>query len=441
MEEAVDMSHKKNKGGERGFTRREFLKTTGVAGAALGVTAAVPSLVKNVHAQQKKDFILIGHPNPSTGPLAGFGEASPWADDKAVNAINKAGGIYIKEYDKKLPVKLKLVDTESDPTKAAELASKLILGDKVDLMVVMHTPDTVNPVSAMCERYKMPCISLDNPVEPWLTGGPYKYSYHAFWTVDTVTDLFSGIWDEYAGKTNKVVGGLFPNDPDGTAWVGVFTKKLPAKGYKFVDPGRFPYMQKDFTTMISLFKKENVDILTGCLIPPDWITAWKQCHQQGFVPKIATIAKACLFPADVNAQGGDLPSGITTEVWWSPNHPIKSSLTGETAKDLCDAWTTETKKPWTQPIGFKYAGFEIAADVLKRAQTLDKEKVREALAKTDLNTIVGHIKYNDKNYSETPLVGGQWVKGKKWPWELELVYNKLSPSIKTTAQMMFPMPK
>jgi branched-chain amino acid transport system substrate-binding protein len=193
--------------------------------------------------------------------------------------------------------------------------------------------------------------------------------------------------------------------------------------------------------MISLFKKENVEILTGCLIPPDWITAWKQCHQQGFAPKIATIAKACLFPADVNAQGGDLPSGITTEVWWSPNHPFKSSLTGETAKDLCDAWTKETNKPWTQPIGFKYAGFEIAANVLKRAQTLDKEKVRDALAKTDMDTIVGHIKYNDKNYSETPLVGGQWVKGKKWPWELELVYNKQAPSIKTTAQMMFPMPK
>ena len=84
------MSHRKNKGNEKEFTRREFLKTTGMAGAALGVTAAVPSLVKNVYAQQKKDFILIGHPNPSTGPLAGFGEASPWADEKAINAINKA---------------------------------------------------------------------------------------------------------------------------------------------------------------------------------------------------------------------------------------------------------------------------------------------------------------------------------------------------------------
>src|SRR5512143_257843 len=127
------MSNRKNKGGEGGFTRREFLKTTGVAGAALGATAAVPSIVRNVYAQQKKDFILIGHPNPSTGPLAGFGEASPWADDKAIAAINKDGGIFIKEYNKKVPVRLKMVDTESDPAKAAELASKLILGDKVDL--------------------------------------------------------------------------------------------------------------------------------------------------------------------------------------------------------------------------------------------------------------------------------------------------------------------
>ena len=434
------MSHKKNKGREKGFTRREFLKKTGMAGAALGVASMAPSIVTHSYAQAK-DHILIGHPNPSTGPLAGFGEASPWADEKAIAAINKAGGIMVD--GKKLPVKLKLVDTESDPTKAAELASRLILKDKVDLMVVMHTPDTVNPVSAMCERNKMPCISLDNPVEPWLSGGPYKYSFHAFWTVDKVTDLFSGIWDEYAkaGKVQKVVGGLFPNDPDGTAWVEVFSKKLPEMGYKFVDPGRFPYMQKDFTTMISLFKKENVDILTGCLIPPDWITAWKQCHQQGFIPKIATIAKACLFPADVNAQGGDLPAGITTEVWWSPYHPFKSSLTGETAQQLCDNWTKEMNKPWTAPIGFKYAGFEIAADVLKRAGTLNKEKIREALAKTDLDTIVGHIKYNEKNYSETPLVAGQWVKGKKWPWELQVVYNQQAPFIKKTAEMLFPMPK
>ena len=434
------MSSQKKKGQAEGVTRREFIKKTGVAGAALGAAAMVPSFATKALAA-KRDYILIGHPNPSTGPLAGFGEASPWADELAIKAINEQGGIYIEEYGKKVPIKLKMIDTESDPTKAAELTSMLILKEKVDLMVVMHTPDTVNPVDAMCERYKMPCISLDAPVEAWLTGGPYKWSFHAFWLVDTVTDIFSGMWSQYADKTNKVVGGFFPNDPDGLAWSAVFHKKLPALGYKFVDPGRFPYFNKDFTSFISLFKKEKVDILTGCLIAPDWSTAWKQCHQQGLIPKMATIAKACLFPADVNALGGNLPNGLTTEVWWSPNHPFKSSLTGQTAKDLCDLWTKAKGRPWTQPIGFKYAGFEIAADALKRVKTLDKDKLRNAIASTNMDTIVGHIKYNEKNYSETPLVGGQWVKGKKWPWELELVYNKQNPYIKKTAEVVFPLPQ
>jgi branched-chain amino acid transport system substrate-binding protein len=434
------MATKNKKSRPRGLTRREFIKKTGMAGAAIGAATVAPSFVRKALAQTR-DHILIGHPNPSTGPLAGFGEASPWADEKAIAAINKDGGLYIKEYGKKVPVRLRMVDTESDPTKAAELASRLILSDKIDLMVVMHTPDTVNPVTAMCERYQMPCISLDAPVDAWLTGGPYKWSHHTFWTVESLANLFVDMWDEFAGKTSKVVGGLWPNDPDGAVFSQIFKKICPARGYKVIDPGRFPYFTKDFGTFISLFKREKVDIVTGVLIPPDWATAWRQFHQQAAVPKIATIAKACLFPTDVNALGGDLPNGITTEVWWSPYHPYKSSLTGETSQELCDAWTKETGKPWTPPIGFKYAGFEVAADAIKRAQTLNKEKLREAIAKTDLNTLVGHIKYNEKNYSESPLVGGQWVKGTKWPWELEIVNNKAHPEIKKTANMIFPIPQ
>lgn len=92
-------------------------------------------------------------------------------------------------------------------------------------------------------------------------------------------------------------------------------------------------------------------------------------------------------------------------------------------------------------IGFKYAAFEIPYDALKRAKTLDKEKVRGAIATTNMDTIVGPNKYNKQNYSETPLVGDQWVKGKKWPWEPEIIYNKKHPYIKKTAKMIFPLPK
>ena len=411
------------------ISRRQFVKKAGQAGLTVALSGAVPGLVRTARAAAKKEFILIGHPNPSTGPIASFGEASPWADDLAISEINKAGGIMIKEAGKKIPIKLKMVDTASDPTKAADVASKLILNDKVDVMIALHTPDTVNPVTSICERYQVPCVSLDAPIEPWLTGGPYKWSFHAFWSVNDIIDVFTGLWGQIT--TNKVVGALWPNDPDGTVWAEMFTPKLKERGYKVVDVGRFPYGMQDYSAFINTWKKENVEIITGVMIPPDWATCWRQCHQQGFIPKAATIGKAILFPSAVEALGGNLPNGLTSEIWWSPNHPFKSSLSGKTSKQLCDEWTAKTKKPWTQPIGFKYAAYEIVADALKRAQTLDKAKVRDAIAATNLNTIVGPVKYNAQNFSKTPLVGGQWVKGKKWPWEIIVTYNKEHPEIPT----------
>lgn len=433
------MSSTKIRLGDPCPTRREFIKYVGISGATLGLASLAPGWGASAHARSR-DYVLIGHPNPSTGPLADFGEASPWADMRALDAINRQGGVYLEEYGKKVPVRVKLVDTQGDPTKAAEVASRLILHDEIDLMVVMHTPDTVNPVTAMCERYEMPCISLDAPVEAWRSGGPFKWTYHAFWTADALADLFVGIWDGFKERTNRTVGGFWPNDADGKAFSEIFAKKLPERGYKVVDPGRFPFFTRDYGSFISAFKKRDVDMVTGVVIPPDWATAWRQCRQSGFTPRIATISKAILFPSAVNALGGDLAEGLTCEVWWSPHHPFKSSLTGETARELCDAWTKDTGKQWTQPIGFKYAGFEIAADVLKRAGSLDRNRLRNAIAGTDLGTIVGHIKYNTDHYCETPLVGGQWVKGKKWPWELQIVYNSGHPEIPKTAEMMFPLP-
>jgi branched-chain amino acid transport system substrate-binding protein len=425
---------KRQKTKHGGVNRREFMRKSALAvGTVMTSGLTLPGMVKNAGAA-KRDHILIGRPNPGTGPLASFGEGTPWVDDRALAEINKDGGIYIKEFGKRVPVKVKIVDTESNPTKAGEMASRLVVKDKVDLMVFYHTPDTVNPVSSMVERYKIPGISLDSPLEPWLEGGPYKWTFHAFWSVEKdIVPNYIGMWEQV--KTNKVVGILMPNDPDGVAWSAVFKKVLKPKGYKVIDLGRFPYFNKDFSTHINRWKKEKVEILLGNMIPPDFTTAWRQCHQQGFVPKVATIGKAILFPSAVGALGGDLPNGLTTEVWWSPHHPFKSSLTGESAKDLCDAWTNATSKEWLQPLGYKHAGYEIAADVLRRAGTLEKEALRKAIADTDLNTIVGHIKFNKENYSRTPLVGGQWVKGQKFPWDLKIVYNKEHPNIPMTGKV------
>jgi branched-chain amino acid transport system substrate-binding protein len=422
---------------EPGMTRREFIQKTTIAGAALGI----PAFTRRAFAAKKRDFILIGRVNPTSGPLSAFGETTPWIDDRVLAEINKDGGIFIKEAGKKLPVRIKVMDSESDPTKAGDVASKLILQDEIDLMITLHTPDTVNPVDAMCERYQVPCISSDAPIESWLTGGPYKWSFHFFFSVPQIYQTFVSMWDSVADKTNKVVGGLWPNDPDGKTYAEMFTKGLREKGYKVVDAGRFPNKTPDYTSFIDLWKKEKVEILTSIQPPPDFAAAWRQCFQQGFIPKMCTGGKPILFPSAVQAIGGNLANGLTVCVWWSPYHPFKSSVAGYGAKALCDAWTEKTGRQWTQILGFTYATFEVAADALKRAGTLDRDKVREAIAQTNLTTIVGPIKFGKENYAKTPMVGGQWVKGKKWPWELEIVENAQVPEIKKTAKLLFPIPR
>ncbi|MBW2065815.1 MAG: ABC transporter substrate-binding protein [Deltaproteobacteria bacterium] len=430
-------NRKEKRGTKGGIGRREFMKKSAVVvGGAMTSGLVLPGMVGRSRGA-KREYILIGRPNPSTGPIADFGAATPWVDERVLAEINKDGGIYIKEFKKKVPVKVKIMDTESNPTKAGEIASRLIMRDKVDLMVFFHTPDTVNPVTSICERFRVPGISLDAPLEPWLEGGPYKWVFHAFWSVEKdIVPVYTGMWEQI--ETNKVVGVLMANDPDGVSWSAIFKRVAESMGYRVVDLGRFPYGLKDFSPFINGWKKEGVEILLGNTIPPDFATAWRQCHRLGFKPKVATIGKAILFPSAVGALGGDLPNGLTTEVWWSPHHPFKSSLTGETSREMCDAWIRDTGKEWTQPIGYKHAGYEIAVDVLRRAQTLDREVLRRAIADTDMDTIVGHIKYNQENYSRTPLVGGQWVRGEKWPWELKIVYNKEHPYIPLTGKI-FPM--
>lgn len=433
------MSHEKDCKGGDFFTRREFLRKGTLSAAAIGAAGVCPSLAKRVLAAER-DYILIGHPNPSTGALSVFGEVSPWADERAIAAVNAKGGIFVREHGKRMPIKVKLVDTQSDPVRAQKAANDLIVKDKVDMMVVLHTPDTVNPVSKVCERLEMPCVSMVVPLEAWLTDGPYNWCYHAFWAVDSLSNLFLGMWGEYGDRTDKVFGGLWPDDPDGKVWADIFTKKLTGNGYKVVDPGRIQFWTPDFTEIISLFKKEGVQIIGGVIIPPDWANFWRQSHQDGFYPKMAAISKAIAFPAAVNALEGNLAEGLISEIWWSPYHPFKSSMSGETSQSLSDAWEKDTGRQWTMPLGFAYAAFEVALNALQRAQTLDKRIIRDMLAATDVQTLVGRIKFDKTHCSETPLVGGQWMKGTKWPWQLGITYNKLHPEIAKTGTMVFPLP-
>lgn len=418
----------------RGLTRRRFLKT---AGAAL----AAPAILTLTRAYAATPTIRIGYVSPKTGPLAGFAEA----DDYIIAGINKALAGGIESNGKSWAVDIQVRDSQSNSNRAAEVASQLILQDEVDILLGAATPDTTNPVADQAEVNGTPCVTTDCPWQPYFFGRGgkpdmgFESIYHFFWGLEDVIANFTALWDHPG--VEKKVGGLFPNDADGNAWGDAelgFPKALAAGGFALTDPGRYQPMSDDFSAQISAFKAAGAEIAAGVMIPPDFGTFWAQAGQQGFKPKIVTIGKALLFPSAVAALG-DRGNGLSSEIWWSPQHPFTSMLTGESAKALADSYTAATGKPWTQPIGFRHALFEVAADVMRRAADLDDPAaIVDAIRGTSLATIVGTVDWSKgpvKNISKTPLVGGQWQrKGNRL--DLVITTNTQAPEIPVGGELV-----
>lgn len=418
----------------RALTRRAMLKAT----AAVGLTPlGAPTL-------PAATAIRIGYVTPQTGPLAAFAEA----DGFILAGIREAvkGGLTLGAST--LPVEIIVKDSQSNPNRAAEAARELIVGSAVDLMLVASTPETTNPVSTQCEIEEVPCISTVAPWQPWFIPRqgkpgdpkgwePFTYTYHFFWGLEDVIAVFTNMWAQVA--TNKSVGGLFPNDGDGNAWgnanVG-FPPVLAKQGYRLTDPGRYQNLTDNFSAQINAFKQANAELITGVMIPPDFTTFWTQASQQGFKPKVASIGKALLFPVAVESLG-PIAHNLSTEVWWTPAHPFASSLTGASATDLAAGFMRATGRPWTQPIGFVHALFEVAVDALKRAGSTDRKALAKAIGMTDLRTVVGPIKFGDpklppaaaRNIAKTPLVGGQWRLGADRKFTLVVTDNKTAPEV------------
>jgi branched-chain amino acid transport system substrate-binding protein len=394
---------------------------------------AAPAVLRILPANAQSKAIKLGLVSPHTGPLAGFGEADAFILDQVKTTLAKGLQVGGKTY----PIEIVIKDSQSSGTRAAEVASELILHDKVDLLLAQGAPDTTNPVADQAEVNEVPCVTTNCPWQPYFfgrNGDPKKgftWTYNFFWGLEDVIAAYLPLWD--SAPTNKVMGGLFPNDADGNAW-GDPQRGLPPAltqaGYKVIDPGRYQVMNNDFTSQITRFKEAGAEIVVGNMIPPDFSTFWSQAAQQNFHPKVVTIGKALLFPSVVNSLG-PRGNGLTTEIWWTPTFPFKSGLTGQTARQLTDAYVEATKRPWTQPIGYQHALFEVAIDVMKRTKSIDPKAILDSIIATDYHSIVGPVKWTGlpvKNVTKTPLVAGQWQRSGPG-FDLVITENKSAPEI------------
>jgi branched-chain amino acid transport system substrate-binding protein len=386
------------------------------------------------------NVLKVGLVVPITGGLSAFGEPDQWVADQMTDWFADHP---IEVGDKKISVEIVVKDSQSDPKRAGEVAAELINSENVDVLMALSTPETTVPVTQQCEANAVACITGDTPWQPWFYGSggkddaPLKWSHHFFWGLEDVAAVFTDMWDQV--PTNKKVAALFPNDSDGTAWAGAIPGMVEGPGYTIDDPGQFPIDTQDFSSQIAQFKKNGDEVLMGVLPPPVFAAFWQQAKQQGFNPKVVTVGKALEFPSAIEALG-DLGAGLGVEVWWSPEYPTKSSLTGLTSAEFAASYTEDTGKQWTMPLAFPETLFEVLNAAVIKAGSTDSAAINDAMTDLKVDTLVGPLDWSagpNPNVAKSMLTGGQWAKsdGGDFPLDLTLVSNSISPSVPTAGTM------
>ena len=435
---------------EQGVSRRSVLRGLGagaVATGAGGILAACSSGTKVSIAASSTSTITLGYVAPFTGSLSGFASADHFVIDTIRNTPAYARGF--KVGGKTYPVNIIVTDSQSDPNRASQLARQLILNNNADMLLTSSTPETVNPVAVVAQTEGVPCAATNDPWESWyagLGGNPanptttFQYCTLFFLGLQDLNNCFVAMWNRLPVGNDKNVAGMWPNDADGNAFRAAMPGLMAQSGYHAVDGGAYTDGTTDFTAMITKFKANHCQYLSNCPLPPDFNVFWRQASEQGWKPRLATVAKVLLFPADTVALG-PLVNNIATDSWWGPYLPARSSLDPQlTPRIIADNFQAQTGKQWVQSIGGTYSLFEIAHQAFgKVSDPHNRQEVARALHAVNYFGMSGLINFSSgpaPGVSITPPVGVQWkATSGKFPFEMRVVDNTHNKAVKVDAPL------
>ncbi|MGN6677816.1 MAG: ABC transporter substrate-binding protein, partial [Streptosporangiaceae bacterium] len=153
--------------GDQPISRRSLLKGVGAGSLAVsagGFLAACSSGLKG-GGSAASGTINIGFITPLTGVLSGFASGDKYVLSQVQQSSTYTSGIKIGS--KKYKININVQDSQSSPTRAAQVAQQLITQDHVDMILTTSTPETTNPVASACEKLQTPCLSTVVPWESW----------------------------------------------------------------------------------------------------------------------------------------------------------------------------------------------------------------------------------------------------------------------------------
>lgn len=356
-------------------------------------------------AKEKKE-ILIGTNLPMTGILAAAGVEQKWAYEQAVEDINKKGGIFVKEYGKKIPVKLIVADDESDPGKAAAVVERMIKMDKVDLLLGgFAAPFGVIPGCMTAEKYKKYYHTTICLIPPWLEQ-KFKWSTLFFFDLGQACDIPYQVWDSLPASDKIKKPALLMEDSfDGRAFAGIFRDLAKKHGYTFALDEPWAIAQKDYSSLVVKAKSLGVDAILIFGSDADCITFVRQMKESKLNVKYMHGWKGTWAGEFWSALGKDAQY-ILCDGFWSMDFPYPG------AKELGERYVKKFNK-YSLSIGATYGLCQILWTAIEKAGTLDSAKVRAAVLTNEFETVMGKVKYDKDGVAVFLSIAGQWWDGKQ----------------------------
>lgn len=373
------------------------------------------------------EFIKIGCTLPLTGRFAGNGIEVKDGYEIAVQHINQGGGIFIKDFGKKIPIKLFLYDDESDPLKAAARYEKMYTEDKVTAYLGSFSTVINTSLIAVAEKNKVPIVvGHFSHLAPHKQG--YKYLFSPFHkTTPDLMKVFDALSDISAHEKPKRIAIVMSRTEWPMEMASLYRERIAKDGhYRIVVDETYPLGSTDFSMIIAKAKAADAEVWLGAPTPPEGVAMNRQMKELNYNPKFINGSQAS---SSRGWPGGDKEIGeymTGMDIWiaglpWPGNAELiqdaKNRLGG--------------KLPWSG-VGTGYMDVQVLANAIERGGSLDRERIRDALTKTDMMTVGGPVKTRPDGTFELNVYLCQWQKGN---------YVPVWPKKYATADPVYPLPK
>ncbi|HEY3246834.1 MAG TPA: amino acid ABC transporter substrate-binding protein [bacterium] len=353
--------------------------------------------------------IKLGAVVPLTGRFAAGGAQVKAGYEFAVEDINARGGVQVGS--QRLPLELIMLDDESDPTKTVSRLDTLASQGVVAYLGGFGS-DLHAAAAAVAEKNRIPYCGVAFALHAVHQQG-FKFLFSPF---IKSPDLAIGIYRFFnatipAGQRPTRVAIFAERTDWGREMAGLWTTRSTEFGYQIVLSAEYTVGSRDLSDIILRAKAANADAVFALPTPPDGITMIRQMKELDFNPKVIYLIRAPDAVSWTQALGKDGDYVILSPGW-------HFNFEYEGVAALNAKHQAKFGRPADVIVGPAYACVQIVADSIQRAGRLDPVAIRDAMAMTNMQTVVGQVRFRADGTGVVQVVFVQWQGGKQelvWP--------------------------